>query len=293
MEEWNQKPCLNPFPDRFTILLRMSMKTIQSLLISFAALSLPFSAACDHHIQHPTGYTDTPKLPHSKWRIHDDDRPRPEVVEPGKTNRDAPSDAIVLFDGTGLDQWERKGGGKIGWKIDGKTLEIVPKTGDIVTKKKFGDCQLHLEWRPNYPPVSNSQHRSNSGVFFFDRYEIQILDCYDNKTYADGHAGAIYGQYPPLVNANRPPNQWQTYDIVFVAPRFDEDGGVVSPAMATVFMNGILVQHASELIGDTTHKTPGSYKAHPPTGPIRLQDHRDQPIQFRNIWIRNLNLKRD
>ncbi|MDG2123907.1 MAG: DUF1080 domain-containing protein [Verrucomicrobiales bacterium] len=241
---------------------------------------------------HPTGYTDTPVLPMSKYKVHDDERPRPAVVTPGgEVTWAAPSDAIVLLDGTNLDEWEKKkGGGKPGWKLLGNgAMEVVPESGDLLTKREFGDVQLHLEWHPNDPPESNSQHRSNSGVFFFDRYEIQILDCYENKTYADGMAGGIYGQYPPMVNANNPPSKWQTYDIIFIGPRFDDAGKLKSPAKVTVFVNGVLVQHATELIGGTPHKRVGTYAAHGEKGKIRLQDHRDQPIQFRNIWARELD----
>lgn len=260
---------------------------VLALAVSAGAAPLALSQ------QHPTGYTDTPKLPHSKWKVHDDDRPRPAVVAPGESDASPPSDAIVLFDGSGLDEWVRKGGGDPGWNVVDGTLEVVPKSGDLLTKREFGDVQLHLEWHPNFPPESNSQHRSNSGIFFFDRYEIQILDAHENPTYADGITGAIYGQYPPLVNACRPPSEWQTLDIVFEAPRFDGEGKVLRPARATVFLNGVLVQLASELIGDTVHKAVGTYKPHPPKGPIRLQDHKDQPIRFRNIWIRELDLERE
>ncbi|NNC87669.1 MAG: DUF1080 domain-containing protein [Akkermansiaceae bacterium] len=260
--------------------------------LALMALFLVESAMADEK-QHATGYTDTPVIPGSKWKVHDDDRPRPPVVAPGgEVTWPAPADAIVLFDGKNLDEWTRKGGGDPGWKLVDGTMEVVPKSGDLLTKREFGDVQLHLEWHPHDPPESNSQHRSNSGVFFFDRYEVQILDCYENKTYGDGMAGAIYGQYPPLVNAANPPSKWQTYDIVFIAPRFKDDGSLESPAKVTVFLNGILVQHATELLGNTPHKRVGSYKAHGPKGPIRLQDHRDQPIRFRNIWIRELDFSK-
>lgn len=257
------------------------------------ALPLLVGMAGAEEKQHPTGYTDTPVIPGSKWKVHDDERPRPPAVAPGgEVTWPVPEDAIVLFDGKNLNEWIKKGGGEPGWKLVDGTMEVVPTAGDLLTKREFGDVQLHLEWHPNDPPVSNSQRRSNSGVFFFDTYEIQILDTYQNKTYGDGMAGSIYGQYPPLVNAVNPPSKWQAYDIIFIAPRFKEDGSLESPAKVTVFLNGILVQHATELLGNTPHKRVGSYKAHGPKGPIRLQDHRDQPIRFRNIWIRELDFSK-
>lgn len=251
---------------------------------------------------YPVGYSDTPRLPNSEWKVHDIDRPRPEVVTPGKTAADAPSDAIVLFDGTSLASWygekeTKDAEGKTRrtpdkesparWKVENGYVEMTP-TGNIYTREEFGDCQLHVEWRSPAEPQSNSQHRGNSGIFLMDRYEIQVLDCYENKTYADGQAGASYGQNPPLVNATRKPGEWQSYDIIFRAPRF-KDGKLVSPATVTILLNGVLVQNHFELLGATTHRKVAKYSPHPDKGRLRLQDHNDnQPVRFRNIWIRPL-----
>ncbi len=236
---------------------------------------------------YPTGYTDTPKLPHAPWRVHDDERPRPVVVTPGATNDAPPADAIVLFNGKNLDAWTGDKDKPAQWKVENGYLEVT-NTGNIYTKQPFGSMQLHIEWMSPTPPRSNSQHRGNSGIFIADRYEIQVLDCFDNKTYADGQAGAIYGQYPPLVNAARKPGEWQTYEIVFIAPKFEGEK-LVSPAYATVFHNGVLVQHHTELLGGTSHRKVGTYKAHG-KAPIRLQDHNDkQQVRYRNIWVRELD----
>ncbi len=163
---------------------------------------------------------------------------------------------------------------------------VAGGTGDIQTKQHFGDCQLHIEWAAPVEVKGESQGRGNSGVFLMGRYEIQVLDCYSNVTYADGATAAIYGQYPPLVNACRKPGEWQTYDIFFVAPRFEGEK-LVSPAYVTVIHNGVLVHHHQELLGSTGHKILPSYEPHPPKGPIRLQDH-GNPVRYRNIWIRDL-----
>lgn len=236
------------------------------------------------------GYTDTPVLPDG-FRVHDANRPRPAVVDPGpaaKTPSKPPADAIVLFDGTSIDAWRgRKGAAK--WRLVDGAMEVT-RTGDIHTEQKFGDCQLHIEWMAP-PPKGHSQGRGNSGVFFFGRYEVQILDSFDNPTYADGQAGSIYGQKPPLVNVTRPPGQWNVYDIAFIAPRFDQDGKVLSPARLTVVHNGVVVQLDEELLGPTSHKSLPKYRAHGPAGSIKLQDH-GNPMRFRNIWVRPLTLER-
>jgi hypothetical protein len=220
--------------------------------------------------------------------IHDPDRPQPPVVDPGPAGppAPAPSDAIVLFDGSGLDEWRAPDGSAAGWRvIDGK-LQVVPRAGDIHTARLFGDVQLHVEFKTYVDSPGEDQRRSNSGVFF-GPYEVQVLDSYRNETYPDGMVASIYGQYPPLVNAARPPGEWQTFDIVFRAPVFGETGEVLQPARMTVFHNGVLVQDNEELIGPTSHGERKPYRAHGPL-PIRLQDHRDDPIHFRNIWVREL-----
>jgi hypothetical protein len=237
------------------------------------------------------GYTDTPKLPNG-WRVHDAARPRPAAVDPGPAPAapaPAPADAKVLFDGVDLAAFRgRDGDAK--WTVADGAMQ-VNGTGDVETREEFGDCQLHIEWCAPSPAKGESQHRGNSGVFFFGRYEIQVLDSYENPTYADGQAAALYGQTPPLVNACRKPGEWQTYDIVFRAPRFAADGKLSEPARVTVIHNGILVQHDQPMFGATAHRSLPSYSPHAPKGRIKLQDHGD-PVRFRNVWIRELDLDR-
>jgi hypothetical protein len=198
-----------------------------------------------------------------------------------------PSDAVVLFDGKNLDNWQNAKGGPATWKVENGYMEVVPKTGSIVTREGFGDCQLHVEWAEPTVIKGESQGRGNSGVFLMDRYEVQVLDCYQNLTYPDGSTGSIYGQFPPLVNACRKPGEWQTYDILFVAPRF-EGQSVVAPAHMTVIQNGVVVQHHRTLMGVTGHRKLYSYVPHPAKAPLQLQDHGDL-IRYRNIWIRPLD----
>jgi hypothetical protein len=226
------------------------------------------------------------------WPIHDRTRPLPPIITPATASTQdqagkPPSDAIVLFDGKDLSQWESVNGGPAKWKVENGYLEVVAKTGGIRTKQAYGDCQLHVEWMSPDPPRGQDQDRGNSGVFPMTHYEIQVLDSYNNVTYADGQASALYGQYPPLVNACRPPGQWQTYDIVFHGPRFDQNGNVTRKVRVTVLHNGVLTQDNVELTGPTTHKARPPYKAHPEKLPLMLQDH-DHPVRFRNIWIREL-----
>ena len=230
----------------------------------------------------PVGYDDTPYLPDGEWRVHDGDRPQPRVVTPGQ-HGGPPSDAIVLFDGTGFSQWRGRDG-QVQWTVDSGAM-VVNRTGNIETVEHFGDCQLHIEWAAPAEVKGSSQGRGNSGVFLMGLYEIQVLDSSDNITYADGHTAAIYGQYPPLVNASRAPGEWQSYDIVFVAPRF-EGGALASPASVTVIHNGVLIHHHQPIQGPTGHKQLASYaKTRANEGPLMLQDHGD-PVRFRNIWIR-------
>lgn len=230
--------------------------------------------------QKPVGYTDTPVLPSSGWRVHDATRPVPPVVAAAEV----PADAIVLFGGKGLEAWTGRGG-KAGWKVENDYCE-VNGSGDIQTREEFGDLQLHLEFMTPSPPKGESQGRGNSGVFLMGRYEVQVLDSFANRTYADGQAGAVYGQTPPLVNASRKPGEWQSYDIVFEAPRFAA-GKLERPGYVTVLHNGVVVQHHTELLGGTAHRSLPAYTPHAPTGPIRLQDHGD-PVRYRNVWVRPL-----
>lgn len=237
------------------------------------------------------GYDDTPFISGLPYRVHDSARPQPRIVTPGTASSPEapgalPSDAVVLFDGTGLSGWASVKGGEAAWKVENGYLEVAPGTGDIQTTREFGDCQLHLEWASPAVVKGDSQGRGNSGVFLMGTYEIQVLDCYDNPTYADGTTAAIYGQYAPLVNACRKPGEWQTYDIIWTAPRFDGEA-LTQPATVTVLLNGVLIHHATTLKGPTSHRQTAEYKAHPPVGPLRLQDHGDL-VRFRNIWYRPL-----
>jgi len=227
-----------------------------------------------------------------KWQIHDPNRPVPPVIDPGTPSTEEapgrpPSDAVVLFDGRDLAKWAHKDGSAAKWKVENGYFEVAPKTGQLYTRDSFGDCQLHVEFKTPLPAHGESQDRGNSGVFLHDLYEIQVLDSYENKTYADGQASAVYGQFPPLVNASRPPGQWQMYDIVFHGPRFDSAGKLQRPARVTVFHNGVLVQDNDELTGPTANKQRPPYKATPEKLPLSLQDH-GHPVRYRNIWIREL-----
>jgi hypothetical protein len=205
----------------------------------------------------------------------------PRVVNPGPP----PADAIVLFGGTDLSQWQREGGGKAAWEVrDGEAT--VNGTGSIVTKQSFGDCQLHIEWATPAEVSGEGQGRGNSGVILQGRYELQILDSCQNKTYFNGQAGAVYSQYAPLVNVSRRPGEWQSYDVIFHAPRFDENGKLLKAATITVLHNGVLVQDQAEIQGPTGRQ-PARYEPHPLKQPLVLQDH-GNPVRFRNIWIREL-----
>jgi hypothetical protein len=229
-----------------------------------------------------------------KYSVHDRERSNPPVIDPPERFGQPPSDAIVLFDGTDLSEWESDKGGEAKWKIIDDYVEVPKKAGGIHTKRVFGNCQLHIEWRvpSGVDPKVTDQKRSNSGVFFMDRYEVQILDSYTddnyatNRTYADGQAAAIYGQHPPIVNACRKPGEWQSYDISFLRPLFDEKGKCIRKARITVLHNGVVVHNNLDIEGRTSHKRKASYKAHG-LGHIRVQDHGD-PVCFRNIWIRKL-----
>ena len=237
--------------------------------------------------QPPVGYDDTPILPGQQWRVHDGNRPQPGVMAPGDAGS-PPSDATVLFDGKDASGWVAKDGGDIGWTIDNGYMQVAPKTGDITSRQEFGDCQLHIEWASPEEVKGSSQGRGNSGIFLMGQYEMQVLDGYDNLTYADGLTGAIYGQYPPLVNACRKPGEWQAYDILFVAPRFQGDT-LVSPAYLTVFHNGVVLHHHQASHGPTGHKNLSSYDEPHGTGPLKLQDHGDL-VRYRNIWIREIGV---
>ena len=244
----------------------------------------------------PPGYDDTPVIPGQKWKVHDISRPHPPRVTTGTMAAPAPppSDAIVLFDGKDLSAWQQrvKRGPDKGkmvaptWKIGDGYTEVNPGSGDIVTKEKFGDVQLHVEWATPAKVCGYGQWRGNSGIMLMGRYEFQVLDPIDNPTYADGIPGAIYGQWPPLVDAARKPGEWQSFDIVFEAPEFDGDK-LVEPAYVTIFHNGVLVQNHQKIIGPVAHRNWRKYEPHGAEEPLVLQDH-DVPVRFRNVWIRRL-----
>jgi len=227
------------------------------------------------------GYDNTPQLPDSPWRVHDCRRPQSPMVEPAGQPGGPPSDAVVLFDGRDLSHWEgAKPEGIVEGAID------ISKSGEIRSKEHFGDCQLHVEWMTPEAPDGDADNWGNSGVFLMDQFEIQIIESHDCHIYADGNAGAIYGQSPPLVNASRKPGQWQTFDIVFTAPRV-EDKEVLKPAYVTVFQNGVVVQCHRKILGTTVHLRLPSYESNNVDGPIRLQYH-GSAVHFRNIWVRQL-----
>ena len=244
------------------------------------ALSAPVTAQ-----QHEEG----PTPPGAQWAVHAWNRPRPPVVDPGPERPPAPppSDAIVLFDGRDLSQWSKADGSPAGWTVRNGYVEIAPGSGDIRTRQAFGDVQLHIEWAAPTPASGESQGRGNSGVFLMDNYEVQVLDSYQNETYADGQAGSLYGQTPPLANAMRPPGHWNTYDIIFHRPRFNADGSVAQKGRATVFHNGVLIQDNTELWGSTVHLAIAQYHTHADRLPLKLQDHGNR-VRYRNIWVRPL-----
>jgi len=227
------------------------------------------------------GYQDTPQITGQKWKVHDSERPHPPVVTPGEKPGDPPSDAVVLFDGKDLSKW------KANWKVENGYFEATPKCGDAQTLDSFGpDFQLHIEWATPSEVKGDSQGRGNSGVFLHGRYEVQVLDSYDNPTYPDGQASSLYGQWPPLVNVCRKPGEWQTYDIIFHAATY-KDGQVEKSATVTVLHNGVLTHEKKEILGPSSHRTVAKEKEYDRKGPIRLQDH-GNPTRYRNIWIRPL-----
>lgn len=223
--------------------------------------------------------------------------PRPELTEQWTpvppivtvSPQGIPSDAIVLFDGTNTDAWETTDPTKPGWQLENGVWTVVPKTGNMQTKQAFGDMQLHVEFRTPSVVKGEGQGRGNSGIMIMaGRYELQVLDSHQNVTYSNGQAGSLYKQFPPLANASRPPGEWQVYDIVFIAPRFNADGSLKSPARLTAFHNGVLVQHDQTILGVTGFRGPPRYEAHPEKLPLQLQNHGDL-VSFRNIWVRELS----
>jgi hypothetical protein len=212
--------------------------------------------------------------------------PVPKIITPVVGNK-PPSDAIVLFDGKDLSQWQGDKGKDAQWTVEKGIVTVKKGTGGLQTKQSFGSCQLHIEWRTPSKVEGESQGRGNSGIFLMGLYELQVLDSYDNKTYSNGQAGSIYKQHIPLVNASLKPGEWQVYDVIFTAPKFKEDGSLLSPAKFTVLQNGVLVQNNVEVKGETVYIGQPEYKSHNEKGPIALQDH-GNPVSFRNIWVREL-----
>ena len=276
-------------------MLVSAMTREEFLKLSMAAAwsGAALGRAQEAQLNHDLGFTDTPMLPGLPWHVHDPNRPHPPVVTPGASPGAPPSDAIVLFSGKDLSQWAQHGkgadAGKIIdpiWKVGDGYFEVVAGNGDMFTRERFGDCQLHVEWASPTEVRGNSQARGNSGVLLMSRYEIQVLDAWNNPTYADGQAGAIYGQWPPLANPARRPGEWNTYDIVFEAPQFD-GGKLLKPAFQTVFYNGVLVHIHKELMGPMVYRQVAHYTPHGAEEPLSLQDHHN-PVRYRNIWIRRL-----
>lgn len=234
-----------------------------------------------------------------QWEVHQKDRPQPPVVDPGHPGTQdkpgkAPSDAVVLFDGKSTDALQQSNGQPIGWRIteDG-ALSTVRGKGGAQSKQAFGDIQLHVEWRtPDSQAQRSGQGRGNSGIFLMGKYEVQVLDNKGNETYPDGMAGSIYGQFPPLVNAGRGINQWQTYDIIFRRPHFNDDGSLKKPATVTVLHNGVVVQDNQELLGPTRHKARTNYSKHADKLPIVFQNHGEE-AHYRNVWVRELGPRND
>ncbi|HEV2423900.1 MAG TPA: DUF1080 domain-containing protein [Terriglobia bacterium] len=227
-----------------------------------------------------------------KYAEHDRDHPLPPVITPATCSTqdkpgNPPSDAIVLFNGHDLSNWESVKGGPADWTVSDGYFATKPGTGDIRTKQAFGDMQLHVEWSTPNPPHGEDQDRGNSGVFLQGLYEVQVLDSFQSVTYADGQASAIYGQYPPQVNACRPPGAWQTYDIIFHGPRFSDEGTLLRRARVTVIQNGVLTQDNVAIMGPTGHHIRPQYTPTPEKLPLALQDH-NHPVRYRNLWVREL-----
>jgi hypothetical protein len=297
---------------------------ILSITLALAALTVSRSAQAQREIEigGVSGFKDTPMQPGGKWHVHDPERPQPAIVTPGTFSTQEqpgkpPADAIVLFDGKDLSQWQDKSGRPAPWRLENGAM--IAARSDIVSTRQFGDIQLHVEFCEPSPGRGSGQGRGNSGVFLMDQYEVQVLDGYQNKTYADGAAAGLYGQHPPLVNACLPPGQWQVYDIIFTAPRFETnkpalpaqeaqrvatppstpqfectDPNIVvkTPAYITVIHNGVVVQNHQSLRGPTGWRILAKYSPHGPTGPVGLQYHND-PVSFRNIWVRPIETPED
>jgi hypothetical protein len=274
----------------------INARLFRKLFLSWLALAASHGAFAQ--TEGIDGFRDTPMEPGGKWHVHDPDRPQPPIVTPGATfsqNAPAPSDAEVLFDGKDLSKWENNQGQDATWKVQDGYVETAARGGGIRTRGRWADFQLHVEWAAPNPPHGTGQGRGNSGILINNMYEVQVLDSYNAKTYADGQAGAIYGQSPPLVNACKPPGEWQTYDILFESPRWNAQGELTKKAIITVLHNGVVIQNHYELIGMTDGineaqpwRSLSKYPApHAPEVFIELQDH-NNPVHFRNIWVRRI-----
>ena len=262
------------------------MRKILLSAAALAALSFILAQAPPKGENHDLGFKDTPQLPGLPYLVHDSDRPHPKVVTPSAEPGGPPSDAIVLFDGHDLSHWRagaspitKKGAsdGPPEWKLENGYFEVIPGTGDLMTKEKFGDVQLHVEWSEPADVTGRARVAGTGGVLLMSRYELQVLDPYNNPTYADGQAGAIYGQWPPFANPGHKPGEWQVYDIAFVAPRFDGDK-LVSPAYWTVFMNGVLMHNHQPAIGAMIYRKVATYTPHAPEEPLTLQNHNQRVL---------------
>lgn len=212
--------------------------------------------------------------------------PIPAKITPGTNAGEAPSDATILFNGKDMTEWTSLDGTAAKWEVKDGAFTVKKGTGDIKTKKSFGDIQLHIEWRAPSEIIGEGQGRGNSGIFFQEKYELQVLDSYESRTYSNGQAGSIYKQAIPLANPTRKPGEWQVYDVVYTAPRFSDNGRVILPAYITVFLNGVIVQNHNQIIGPTEYKGMPVYISHGKAS-LKLQDH-GNPVSYRNIWIREL-----
>ena len=272
-------------------------KCTQAAHLLGAALSLWAAMPGGAAAQGRAGYTDTPMLPGGQWHVHDPARPdppagKPQTGVPGAKPKPAPAGAVVLFDGKGFDAWRTLDGKEPGWLLEGDAMRIpphgAPNGGDIASRRQFGDCDIHVEWQlpPRVPGEERSMNRGNSGVYVMGLFEVQVFDSYGpDYLYADGQAGAVYGQAPPRVDVCRAPGEWQCFDIRFTAPRVRE-GSVVEPAVITLRHNGVLVQDRVRILGPTQHGALAAYAPNTPTqGPLLLQAHGSQ-VAFRNIWVR-------
>jgi hypothetical protein len=274
-----------------------TMSGIHSFAAGAMAASTVAAALCFGMVlqQKRDGYTDTPVLPGQKWKVHDTERPYPREVIPALKAGAPPSDAIILFNGKDLTQWIQNDPGDdmskakpAKWKLIDSCIEVVPGSGSLYSKDKFGDIQMHIEWQQDAKVTGSGQNRGNSGIYLMGMFELQVLDSYKANTYADGQAGAMYGQWSPMVNPMRKPGEWQTYDIVFETPKF-QDGKLVSPAYVTLLFNGVVVHHRQKYYGPSAHRSIQDYFPMSAEGRISLQDHGPkEKLRFRNIWVRKL-----